>query len=526
MPRNPTRRDQHTIGLLVTFFLLVSALVTVTDSPATATPPGANGKIAYVKNGAVDAIWTMDDDGSNQTALTPPAAGNQYEPAWSPDGATIAFRIDPFAPGVADEIVSWVFGGSTLVNLTNTLTVDESEPVWSPDGTKIAYVRSGSIWTMNADGSGQARLTFPPMTISHARPAWSPDGTKIAYERHWAIESIDIEVVNADGTGTTNLTQTPTADEFEPSWSPDGTTIAYRKEGLVWTMNVDGSDPDNLTTFIDGLTLDPFWSPDGTKLVYRFHPTIGTDDISVTNADGTDRINLTNTVGVDESEPAWQPLNRPPVAVDDTYAINMNMAIGVLSPGVLGNDSDPDGNTLTVNDPSGVVAANGTVNMAANGSFGYTPNPGFSGIDSFTYSATDGITTSNAATVSVSVFSIPGVGLVDPATGQWHLDTDSGTVTTFYYGNPGDVPFMGDWNCDGIDTPGLYRQSDGYVYLRNSNTQGVADITFFFGNPGDVPLAGDFNGDGCDTLSLYRPSEARFYIINELGEDEGGLGAA
>ena len=53
-----------------------------------------------------------------------------------------------------------------------------------------------------------------------------------------------------------------------------------------------------------------------------------------------------------------------------------------------------------------------------------------------------------------------------------------------------------------------------------------SDVRFFFGNPGDVPLAGDFNGDGCDTVSIYRPSEARFYIINQLGQDEGGLGAA
>jgi hypothetical protein len=64
------------------------------------------------------------------------------------------------------------------------------------------------------------------------------------------------------------------------------------------------------------------------------------------------------------------------------------------------------------------------------------------------------------------------------------------------------------------------------VYLRNSNTQGIADITFFFGNPGDLPLAGDFNGNGCDTVSIYRPSEARFYVINKLGSADGGLGAA
>ena len=118
------------------------------------------------------------------------------------------------------------------------------------------------------------------------------------------------------------------------------------------------------------------------------------------------------------------------------------------------------------------------------------------------------------------------VGLVDPSTGVWSLRGPGGVLNNFLYGNPGDFPMVGDWNCDGIDTPGLYRQSDGFVYLRNSNTQGVADIRFFFGNPSDIPLAGDFNGDGCDSVSIYRPAEGRIYVINKLGANEGGLGAA
>jgi Right handed beta helix region len=118
------------------------------------------------------------------------------------------------------------------------------------------------------------------------------------------------------------------------------------------------------------------------------------------------------------------------------------------------------------------------------------------------------------------------VGVVDPATGNWTLRSENTNTKTIVYGNPGDVPFMGDWNCDGVDTPGLYRRSDGFAYLSNRNTTGVADVTFVFGNPGDLPLAGDFDGDGCDTLSIYRPSEARFYVINQLGLDGGGLGAA
>jgi hypothetical protein len=117
-------------------------------------------------------------------------------------------------------------------------------------------------------------------------------------------------------------------------------------------------------------------------------------------------------------------------------------------------------------------------------------------------------------------------GLVDPTTGVWHLYEAGSEVGRFYFGNPGDYPFMGDWDCDDVDTPGLYRQSDGYVYLRNENTQGIADVSFFFGDPGDVPIAGDFNADGCDTVSIYRPSNQTFYIINKLGTADGGLGAA
>ena len=110
--------------------------------------------------------------------------------------------------------------------------------------------------------------------------------------------------------------------------------------------------------------------------------------------------------------------------------------------------------------------------------------------------------------------------------GVWDALVASPGVNEFYFGNPGDVPFMGDWDGDGVATPGLYRQSDGFVYVRDSNTQGVADVEFFFGNPGDVPLVGDFDGDGRDSVSIWRASQARVYVINELGADGGGLGAA
>ena len=106
------------------------------------------------------------------------------------------------------------------------------------------------------------------------------------------------------------------------------------------------------------------------------------------------------------------------------------------------------------------------------------------------------------------------VGLFDPATGEWYLRHADGTVDRFYYGVPGDVPLLGDWDCDGVDTVGMFRPTNGFAYLRNSNTQGFADISFFFGIPGDIPLAGDWDADGCDTLGVYRNSE--IFILNTL----------
>ena len=225
-------------------------------------------------------------------------------------------------------------------------------------------------------------------------------------------------------------------------------------------------------------------------------------------------------------------LRQPPMAVDDAASV---ANAGTVQIDVLANDSNPEGaasEIIKTSDP-----AHGTATLdVANWKFTYTHDGSDTTSDSFTYKLDDSVMESTPATVSISISALPTpplpplvaptVGLQDPATGQWHLRDAAGKVTTFYFGNPGDNAFMGDWNCDGVDTPGLFRQSDAYAYLRNSNSQGIADIRFFFGNPSDIPLAGDFNGDGCDTLSIYRPSEQTFYIMNALGKNEGGLGAA
>ena len=112
-----------------------------------------------------------------------------------------------------------------------------------------------------------------------------------------------------------------------------------------------------------------------------------------------------------------------------------------------------------------------------------------------------------------------GLAAFNPASGRWYLHGlgEEHPAASFFFGIPGDVPIMGDWDCDGVETVGMFRPSTGFAYLRNSNTSGVADDEFYFGIGGDVPLAGDWDGDGCDTLGIYRPTEGRVYLINSLG---------
>lgn len=95
------------------------------------------------------------------------------------------------------------------------------------------------------------------------------------------------------------------------------------------------------------------------------------------------------------------PVNDPPQAVGNAYSVLAGTTLSVTLPGVLGNDSDIDGNALTALLNTSV--SHGSLGLNANGSFSYTPTTGYSGPDSFTYRASDGLATSAPATVTLTV---------------------------------------------------------------------------------------------------------------------------
>jgi hypothetical protein len=75
---------------------------------------------------------------------------------------------------------------------------------------------------------------------------------------------------------------------------------------------------------------------------------------------------------------------------------------------------------------------------------------------------------------------------------------------SFGYGDPGDQPLAGDWNGDGTDTVGIWRNTA--LYLTNRNVTGIADYVFAYGNGGDAPIIGDWNNDTKDELGVVRPA--------------------
>lgn len=254
------------------------------------------------------ALYTMSASGGEERRLsetegdpsTPAGLFFQTDPAWSPDGATIAFAskrsgsFDLYAIG-AD--------GSDLRRLTSTKD-DDDEPTWSPDGEWIAFARGASsrLFVMAADGSGARRLTDEER--EEGEPAWSPDGRWIAYSSKEPGSSIrELWLVRPDGSQRRQLTRLGGAAQA-PAWSPDGTRLAFsaKVEGSrfdIYTVRVNGRGAEPLTS--RGQSFEPAWSPDGKTIVFSDAGALVAIDVE----SGEERI-LTDADNNDGS-PAWAP---------------------------------------------------------------------------------------------------------------------------------------------------------------------------------------------------------------------------
>jgi Tol biopolymer transport system component len=298
--------------LILAMLLACVAALIVVGTPAQATFPGQNGKIAFEGIRPVDAdttnnweIYTVNPDGSELVKITNDLAID-VDPAWSPDGTKIAFMRDSANvtnSGSAQDIYVMNADGTGQVRLTDD-SGDDSSPAWSPDGTKIAFrsnrEQSSDIWIMDADGGNVRRLTNNGG--ANTNPSWSPDGTKIAFQSvplaHGANQNDEIHTINVDGTGEQALTNNPTPD-FLPDWSPDGRRIVFQGYGGIYVMNADGTEQSQV---YPGAT-DPAWSPDGKKITL-----LSSDQIAAVNPDGSGLTTITSFQDLNGYGMDWQPL--------------------------------------------------------------------------------------------------------------------------------------------------------------------------------------------------------------------------
>jgi Tol biopolymer transport system component len=318
-------------------FLLASA------GSAQAAFPGANGKLAFAENGPPPdydvEVFTMNLDGSGLANVSNYPSEDDLEPAWSPNGRRLAIsrglELDVCPPSVRTCRI-WLMDadGSNQTQLLTTGS-DVSAPAWSPDGQELAFAAwspiptsegccyAGDLGVANADGTNVRSLIGS--TGSEDSPSWSPDRQKIAFHSYtwWcddgtcAFKQADIWVVNQDGSGVVNLTDTPAPcapilfcrgpSETDPDWSPEGEKIAYGLDGDIWVMDPDGTDKVNVTSTAGTSEFDPAWSPDGTKIAFG-----SAAGLSIMSPDRSDR-EVIGTGGNPSGQPlgALDPYPRP-----------------------------------------------------------------------------------------------------------------------------------------------------------------------------------------------------------------------
>ncbi|MHB8571984.1 MAG: TIR domain-containing protein [Candidatus Dormibacteria bacterium] len=289
--------------------------VLTTDPPAGTTVKHAGVVVLHLAQGRIaftrvqpdnsEMVYVMNPDGTGQRPVGAQSAAIASYPAWSHDGARIAFTSSATDPNVGNLAITDVNGGHRQ-QLTRGNFQDLGAS-WSPDDRSIVFSsnRSGhpEIWAINTDGSNLRQLTHT--SAANFEPAWSPDGRRIAFVST-RDGNAEVYSMSSDGTHQVNLTRNPASDEF-PAWSPDGDLIAFdsnRGGGPheVCVMHADGSDAQQLTSD-DSENTSPAWSPDQTRILFTSNRD-GHSVVYTMDPAGQDTRSLSDS-GAGDFSPSW-----------------------------------------------------------------------------------------------------------------------------------------------------------------------------------------------------------------------------
>jgi Tol biopolymer transport system component len=209
-------------------------------------------------------------------------SGVEGRPAFSPDGAQVAFMWNGGEGSQYDIYVKLIGDGSPPVRLTRSPGTFAGWPVWSPDGHRIGFVRcsdpsNGAIFVVPSVGGTDRKITevrYCPIVD------WSPDGKVLAFQDTDSDQEFtSIFIVSPDTGKRRRLTMPPKLEgDGEPKFSPDGKTLAFvRTRNLIiadiFIVPVDGGEPKQLTfmghrAFLGGDFSGLAWTADGKEIVF------------------------------------------------------------------------------------------------------------------------------------------------------------------------------------------------------------------------------------------------------------------
>lgn len=212
-------------------------------------------------------IFIMNIDGSSRLNLTNTSSVEEFEPAWINNTKII------FVKG--GNLYSMDINTKEEVNLTNITDPNllAGDPSISPDGSKILYSvteESGNyqtdVWSMNVDGSNQVNIT-QTTDMNENEAVWASN-SKIVYQRYNDTTNSDLFIHDINSGEKTNITNTSNKYEDDPAVSADGKKVLFEVETdlaedktEIYIMNIDGTGVQNISNTVGVYDREPCWNP-------------------------------------------------------------------------------------------------------------------------------------------------------------------------------------------------------------------------------------------------------------------------
>jgi serine/threonine protein kinase len=262
------------------------------------------------ERGGNPGIYLMESDGSEIHRLTE-SDSSDYYPRWSPDGRRISSHAYPpgIVAGSGDAQLFLIDVETGERELLETDLMSAKFADWSPDGRKLVFSGEDNddwdLYILNLDKDTIRHLTQGDSNDFF--PAWSPDGEEIAFVRILDDgDEREIFITSSDGLSLRNLTDSPGWDSH-PSWSSDSQSIAFSSRRFgneeLFIVNANGTGLIQVTNTPGFNNTEPRFSSDGSRLVF-VSDRDGNREIYTMSIKGTTEVRLTHNDNMDYN-PHW-----------------------------------------------------------------------------------------------------------------------------------------------------------------------------------------------------------------------------